>query len=54
MHLPTERIIHKAKTDSTEENIDECILILNDLKTTLTMNNTTSKSNNQSARIWGI
>lgn len=47
MHLPTERIIHKAKTYRTKENIAESIVILNDLKTTLTINNTTSKSNNQ-------
>lgn len=47
MHLPTELRIPKAKTDSTKENIDKSIAILNDLKTTLTINDTTSRSNNQ-------
>lgn len=47
MHLPTELRIHKTNTDSTEENIDKSIVILNDLKTTLTIKDTTSRYNNQ-------
>lgn len=36
--------IHKAKTDRTKVSTEKSTIILNDLKTTLTITNTTSRS----------